>query len=321
MIKVGIVGGGGYTAGELLRILVRHPDTQIEFVLSNSQAGRLVSDVHMDLTGDLNLSFTEKISSEADVIFLCSGHGKSSDFLEKNKLSTSVKIIDLSSDFRLSKTAEDFIYGLPELNREQIISAKKIANPGCFATAIQLALLPLAARQTLKEDIHIHALTGSTGAGQNPTATTHFSWRNNNISVYKPFTHQHLSEIRQSLKQLQTNFNAPINFLPIRGNFTRGIFASLYLKTNLEFSEVASLFSEYYDTHPFVHMVNTNPSLKQVVNTNKCYLFLEKIEDKILIISMIDNLIKGAAGQAIQNMNLMFGLPETTGLKLKGTAF
>jgi len=321
MIKVGIVGGGGYTAGELLRILVRHPDTQIEFVLSNSQAGRLVSDVHMDLTGDLNLSFTEKISSEADLIFLCSGHGKSSGFLEKNKLSTSVKIIDLSSDFRLSKTAEDFIYGLPELNREQIISAKKIANPGCFATAIQLALLPLAARQTLKEDIHIHALTGSTGAGQNPTATTHFSWRNNNISVYKPFTHQHLSEIRQSLKQLQTNFNAPINFLPIRGNFTRGIFASLYLKTNLEFSEVASLFSEYYDTHPFVHMVNTNPGLKQVVNTNKCYLFLEKIEDKILIISMIDNLIKGAAGQAIQNMNLMFGLPETTGLKLKGTAF
>lgn len=321
MIKVGIVGGGGYTAGELLRILVRHPDAQIEFVLSNSQAGRLVSDVHMDLTGDLNLSFTENISSEADVIFLCSGHGKSSGFLEKNKLSTSVKIIDLSSDFRLSKTAEDFIYGLPELNREQIISAKKIANPGCFATAIQLALLPLAARQTLKEDIHIHALTGSTGAGQNPTATTHFSWRNNNISVYKPFTHQHLSEIRQSLKQLQTNFNAPINFLPIRGNFTRGIFASLYLKTDLEFSEVASLFSEYYDTHPFVHMVNTNPSLKQVVNTNKCYLFLEKIEDKILIISMIDNLIKGAAGQAIQNMNLMFGLPETTGLKLKGTAF
>lgn len=321
MIKIGIIGGGGYTAGELLRILIGHPQAEIVFVQSNSQAGRPVTTVHIDLIGDLELDFSREVSVKVDVIFLCSGHGKSKAFLANNNIPKSVKIIDLSSDFRLKDQAADFIYGLPELNRAQIIKANKIANPGCFATAIQLALLPLANLQALQEEIHIHALTGSTGAGQQPTETTHYSWRNNNVSIYKPFTHQHLGEIRQSLLQLQSNFDVPIHFLPVRGNFTRGIFASLYLKTNLELAELELIFSRYYKNHPFVHLVKINPSLKQVINTNKCYLFLQKVEDKILLISMIDNLIKGASGQAIQNMNLMFNLAETTGLGLKGSAF
>lgn len=321
MIKIGIIGGGGYTAGELLRLLIIHPEADIRFVQSNSQAGLPVTTVHQDLTGEINLNFTKEISRNIDVLFLCSGHGKSKDFLEKNPIPNTVKIIDLSSDFRLKNKASDFIYGLPELNRTQISKANKIANPGCFATAIQLALLPLAESQNLKQNIHVHALTGSTGAGQKPTSTTHFSWRNNNISIYKPFKHQHLDEIRQSLFQLDPNFDATINFLPIRGNFTRGIFASLYLDTTMELADLELIYSKYYETHSFVHLVKTNPSLTQVVNTNKCYLFLEKIEDKILIISMIDNLIKGASGQAIQNMNLMFHLSEQTGLNLKGSAF
>ena len=321
MIRIGIIGGGGYTAGELLRLLINHPDSEIVFVQSNSQAGLPITTVHADLTGDLDLNFSKNISTNVEVIFLCSGHGKSKGFLEENSIPDSVKIIDLSSDFRLKKNAEDFIYGLPELNRSEISKAKKIANPGCFATAIQLALLPLAKHQQLSQNIHIHALTGSTGAGQKPTATTHFSWRNNNISIYKPFVHQHLSEIKQSLTQLDQSFDSTINFLPIRGNFTRGIFASLYLDTSLELQEVDKIYSEYYQDQPFVHLVKTNPSLSQVINTNKCYLYLEKIDGKILIISMIDNLIKGASGQAIQNMNLLFHLPEKTGLALKGSAF
>ncbi len=321
MIKVGIIGGGGYTAGELLRILVGHPETNIVFVQSQSQTGRQISEVHPDLTGELDLNFVSDISPAVDVVFLCSGHGKSASFLAENKIPEKTRIIDLSSDFRLTKNRGEFVYGLPELNREKIKKAHKIANPGCFATAIQLALLPLAAHQLLNQEVHVHALTGSTGAGQRPTPTTHFSWRNNNASIYKPFAHQHLGEIRESLTQLDTNFQAPINFLPLRGNFTRGIFASLYCKSDLNLANLTKLFADYYDPHPFVHLVPVNPSLTQVINSNKCYLFLEKIEDKILIVSMIDNLLKGASGQAVQNMNLIFGLEETTGLRLKGSGF
>lgn len=323
MIKVGIIGGAGYTAGELLRLLLRHPKIAIQFVQSNSQAGLPVIDVHADLTGEINMTFVKNVplEEETEVIFLCSGHGKSRSFLKENPLPKTVKIIDLSSDFRLADKADSFVYGLPELNRNAISSSQKIANPGCFATAIQLALLPLAKHNLLKNEVHIHALTGSTGAGQQPTASTHFSWRNNNISIYKPFTHQHLNEIRQSIQQHQPDFKAAINFLPVRGNFTRGIFASLYMTCDTELTVIKKHFEDYYATHPFVHIVNKNTALKQVVDTNKCYLFLQKHEDKILIISTIDNLIKGASGQAIQNMNLMFGLPETTGLQLKGSAF
>jgi len=321
MIKVGIIGGAGYTAGELLRLLINHTDVQIVFVHSNSQAGLPIDEVHLDLTGDLDMKFEKNISTSVDVIFICSGHGKSRSFLESSSLPDSIKIIDLSSDFRLSENAQGFVYGLPELNREKIIDTKKIANPGCFATAIQLALLPLAKEELLENDIHIHAITGSTGAGQQPTPNTHFSWRNNNVSIYKPFTHQHLNEIGQSIHLYQPNFKSEINFLPVRGNFTRGIFASLYTSCALDLAAVQKLFSAYYKTHPFVHIIKKNPALKQVVNTNKCNLFLQKHEDKLLIISTIDNLIKGASGQAIQNMNLMFGLPETTGLQLKGSAF
>ncbi len=321
MIRVGIIGGAGYTAGELLRLLIHHPDTRIAFIQSNSQAGLAVSDIHSDLEGDLNIRFDQDISTEVDVIFICSGHGKSRSFLENNPLPDRVKIIDLSSDFRLLENSEGFVYGLPELNRETIIASNKIANPGCFATTIQLALLPLAKQHLLKNEVHVHAITGSTGAGQQPGPNTHFSWRNNNVSIYKPFTHQHLGEIYQSIRQCQPNFGSGINFLPLRGNFTRGIFASLYMSCPLEIEVIQRLYATFYDTHPFVHILSNNPALKQVVNTNKCYLFLEKYEGKLLVISTIDNLIKGASGQAIQNMNLMFGLTETTGLQLKGSAF
>ncbi len=321
MIKVGIIGGAGYTAGELLRLLIWHPKTHIVFVQSNSQSGLPVTDIHHDLTGELNLTFVKNITMEIDVVFLCSGHGRSRSFLKSHPFPDKNKIIDLSSDFRLNDNAEDFVYGLPELNRMTILDSNKIANPGCFATAIQLALLPLAKGRLLTNDVHIHALTGSTGAGQQPTQNTHFSWRNNNVSIYKPFTHQHLGEICQSIRHYQPEFKAAINFLPIRGNFTRGIFASLYMTCNMELETVQKLFSTYYESHPFVHILTKNPTLKQVVNTNKCYLFLQKHEDKLLIISTIDNLIKGASGQAIQNMNLMFGLSETAGLQLKGSAF
>jgi len=321
MIQVGIVGGAGYTAGELLRLLLRHSEVQIVFVQSNSQAGLPITDIHSDLTGELNLKFDKEISTEVELIFICSGHGKSRAFLENNALPSNIKIIDLSSDFRLADNADGFVYGLPELNRQKIAKSNKVANPGCFATAIQLALLPLAKEHLLKDDVHIHAITGSTGAGQQPSPSTHFSWRNNNVSIYKPFTHQHLGEINQSILQYQPNFETAINFLPVRGNFTRGIFASLYTSCDLEFEAVQKLFSTFYEAHPFVHILTQNPSLKQVVNTNKCYLFLQKHEEKLLLISTIDNLIKGASGQAIQNMNLMFGLNETTGLQLKGSAF
>lgn len=321
MIKVGIIGGAGYTAGELLRLLINHPETEIAFVQSESQAGQSVSFIHHDLLDELDMDFSEKMTEEPDLLFICAGHGRSRIFLEKNDISERIKIIDLSADFRHSENANGFVYGLPELNRELIKKADKIANPGCFATAIQLALLPLAKNGQLNNEVHIHAITGSTGAGQKPISTTHFSWRNNNVSIYKPFAHQHLKEIGESLNKLQPNFESNLNFLPIRGDFPRGIFASLY--THFEGSEIEAnaWFQDYYTGHPFVKITSKNPALKQVVNTNNCLIHLKKIDNKLLIISSIDNLLKGASGQAVQNMNLLFGLPETTGLKLKASYF
>ncbi len=321
MLKVGIIGGAGYTAGELIRILLHHPAAEIAFVQSRSSAGKPVASVHDDLVGDTDLRFCADIPAEPDVLFLCSGHGASEAFLKENSFSNKLKIIDLSHDFRLKRPGNDFVYGLPELNRTAICEAQKIANPGCFATAIQLALLPLASEGLLKNEVHIHAITGSTGAGQQPTDTTHFSWRSNNLSIYKPFGHQHLGEIGQSLRQLQPGFEKSINFLPVRGDFTRGIFASAYTQSDESENRLKDLYRTFYNDAPFTKIVNENPSLKQVVNTNKCLVFLEKHGDKILIISILDNLLKGASGQAVQNMNLLCGLPETTGLQLKATAF
>lgn len=321
MLKTGIIGGAGYTAGELIRLLIYHPEAEIAFVQSKSQAGKPVSSVHTDLEGEFFQTFTGEVPEEPDVLFLCSGHGASEAFLKKNSFSNNLKIIDLSTDFRMIRPGNDFIYGLPELNRPAICEAKKIANPGCFATAIQLGLLPLADAGLLKDEIHVHAITGSTGAGQQPTETSHFSWRNNNVSVYKAFDHQHLGEIGQSIRQLQPGFGEKINFLPVRGNFSRGIFASLYTRTDEPEQQLKKLYRDFYQNAPFTKVVDKNPSLKQVVGTNNCIIFLEKHEDKILIISIIDNLLKGASGQALQNMNLVCGLEETAGLKLKSTAF
>lgn len=322
MIKVGIIGGAGYTAGELLRILLYHPQAQIGFVQSSSNAGNPVSDVHIDLLGDTDLEFTDALTlSEADVIFLCMGHGKSKEFIEKNELPSNLKVIDLSHDFRLKRRGNDFVYGLPELNRETIKKAVRIANPGCFATGIQLALLPLAAANLLVDEVHVQAITGSTGAGQKPTENSHFSWRNNNLSAYKIFEHQHEGEILQSFGQLQPGFSEGFNLIPIRGNHTRGIFVSAYTKFGGTLEEAKELYQEFYQTHPFVVLTEQNPSMKQVVNTNKAVVYLEKHKDKLVIISLTDNLIKGASGQAVQNMNLMFGLDEKTGLNLKPVAF
>ena len=322
MIKVGIIGGAGYTAGELIRILINHSEVNIGFVHSSSNAGNLVSDVHVDLLGDTDLNFTKQLPFDAvDVIFLCMGHGKTKEFLEQYQLPAGLKVIDLSHDFRLKRVGNDFIYGLPELNRSEIRRAVRIANPGCFATGIQLALLPLAAHNLLTDEVHVHAITGSTGAGQQPTATSHFSWRNNNLSAYKVFQHQHEGEIIQSLKQLQPNFKQDFNFVPIRGNHTRGIFVSAYTKFNGSLEEASKIYRDYYTDHPFVLVVDNNPSLKQVVNTNKAVIYLEKHGSKLVILTVTDNLIKGASGQAVQNMNLMFGLDEKAGLNLKPVAF
>ena len=320
MIKTGIIGGAGYTAGELLRILVHHPETEIVFVNSASNAGNKISDVHSDLFGETDLTFTEQLPlNEIDALFLCSAHGDSRKFLEANAVPDRVKIIDLSTDYR--DESGGFVYGLPELNKKRIITAQKIANPGCFATAIQLALLPLAANGLLKNEIHVNAITGSTGAGVKPSATSHFSWRNNNISVYKAFEHQHLEEITQSLKQLQKDFEKALNFIPVRGNFTRGIFAMAYTDCALPLEEVQNLYEKFYKDAAFTFISDKNIDLKQVVNTNKAILHLEKHNGKIFIISIIDNLLKGASGQAVQNMNLMFGLNEKAGLGLKSTGF
>jgi len=322
MIKVGIIGGAGYTAGELIRILLNHPEAEISFVQSTSNAGNPVSDVHDDLLGETDLRFTSEMPfPEADVVFLCMGHGKSMEFMEKNTLPDSLKVIDLSHDFRLKREGNPFIYGLPELNRDEIRKAKYIANPGCFATGIQLALLPLAAAGLLNSEVHVQAITGSTGAGQKPTETSHFSWRSGNISAYKIFEHQHEGEILQSLKQLQPGFSDGFNFVPIRGNHTRGIFVSAYTNFGGGIDEAVKMYEQYYQSHPFVFVTKTNPGLKQVVNTNRAVIYLEKHRDKLVVITITDNLIKGASGQAVQNMNLMFGLGEKTGLQLKPVAF
>lgn len=321
-IKVGVIGGAGYTAGELLRILVFHPKVDIVFVNSSSNAGNAITDVHSGLLGDTDLVFTSELHFDrVNVLFLCSAHGDSKKFMEANDIPSHVKIVDLSTDYRAKSADHDFVYGLPELNKAEIKKADRIANPGCFATAIQVALLPLAANNLLTDDVHVNAITGSTGAGVKPSATSHFSWRNNNISVYKAFGHQHLQEIGQSLRQLQSGFDKAINFIPVRGNFTRGIFVTAYTKCTLSIEEAYELYKDFYKDSAFTFVVDKNPDLKQVVNTNKALVYLEKHDDKLFIISMIDNLLKGASGQAVQNMNLIFGLDEKEGLNLKATGF
>jgi len=325
MKKVGIIGGAGYTAGELIRLLVFHPQVEIDFVFSTSNAGNKISSVHQDLLGTLELSFTHKINKNIDVLFLCLGHGNSKKFLEKNNFSDVTKIIDLSNDFRLEKDAvfqeENFVYGLPELNKEAIKKANYIANPGCFATAIQLAILPLAQHQKLVKDIHVNAVTGATGAGVSLSKTTHFTWRDNNFSHYKPFTHQHLGEINQTIQVLQPNATSEVLFMPNRGNFSRGIFATAYTLFDGNLEAVKAMYKEFYDQAAFTFVSDEEIHLKQVVNTNKCLIHLHKHDNKLLITSVVDNLLKGASGQAIQNMNLMFGFEETTGLNLKGSIF
>jgi N-acetyl-gamma-glutamyl-phosphate reductase len=306
----------------LLRILVNHPQVSLVFVNSNSNAGKLIYEVHQDLVGYTDLRFTDQLLlDEIDALILCLGHGDAKVFLEKNKTPNTLKIIDLSTDFRHTSTNEGFVYGLPELNREAIKKATKIANPGCFATCIQLGLLPLAKNGELKTEVHISAITGSTGAGVQPSATSHFSWRESNLSVYKSFDHQHLQEIGESLAQLQNDFDKELNFVPFRGDFTRGIFASIYLNSTLTEQDAVAIFEKYYENEPFTHVINFNPNLKQVVNTNNCIVYVKKYKNKLHIVSIIDNLLKGASGQAVQNLNLLFDLPENTGLMLKPSGF
>jgi len=324
-LKVGIVGGAGYTGGELIRILINHPSVEIAFVHSNSNAGKAVASVHTDLLGSTSLFFSQELHNQIDVLFLCVGHGDAKKFLDKELPALQgVKIIDLSQDFRLSKNADypsgKFIYGIPEVNREEIKSAQNIANPGCFSTAIQLGLLPLAKAGLLK-DIYTTGITGSTGAGQSLSATTHFSNRANNISAYKTLTHQHLNEIGETLAKLQPQQKIDLNFVPWRGDFTRGIFISSQISCDLSIEELSKLYEDYYHDHPFTFISKDPIFLKQVVNTNKCLIQLEKVGSKLVIHSAVDNLLKGASGQAVQNMNLMFGLDETAGLKLKSVGF
>lgn len=325
MINVGIIGGSGYTAGELLRLLVNHPQAHIDFVYSTTNAGSSVASVHEDLFGSLDLNFTETVNPDVDVVFLCLGHGKSISFLQANAFSNNTKIIDLGNDFRLAKDAafnrKTFVYGLPELNREAIKQAQYIANPGCFATAIQLALLPLAKNNLITDAVHINATTGSTGAGVMPSPTSHHPWRTSNMSHYKAFEHQHLGEITQSLQLTQEGFNEELLFIPNRGDFTRGIFATLYTKITAGFNEVVALYRDYYKSEPFVKVTTESISLKLAIQTNNCFISLEQKGNYLLVTSIIDNLVKGASGQAIENMNLMFGLEETTGLKLKAAGF
>lgn len=323
MIKAGIIGGAGYTAGELIRLLINHPDVQIEWINSSSNAGNRVDAVHQGLIGETDLKFiSETPFEDIDVMFCCTPHGETRKFMEAHNVPENLRIIDLSTDYRHQDGSHDFVYGLPELNRKKIVNGTKhIANPGCFATCIQLALLPLAKNLLLNSDIHVHAITGSTGAGVKSGATSHFSWRNDNVSIYKPFKHQHLDEIRQSLTQLQNSFKSELNFIPVRGCFSRGIFASVYLDCPLELDMVRKLYDDYYSDHSFTFVTDKMPDLKDVVNTNKCLLHLIKEGDKLLIISVIDNLLKGASGQAVHNMNLLFGLHERVGLALKPSAF
>ena len=325
MLEIGIIGGAGYTAGELIRLLLNHPEANINFVYSTSNAGNKLHKVHKDLIGSTEISFTSQINTKVDTLFLCLGHGNSTTFLEKNNFSKNTKIIDLSNDFRLftdkNFEGKDFVYGLPELDKTVIKTAKYIANPGCFATALQLAILPLAAKGLLNNDIHINAVTGATGAGTSLSATTHFTYRDNNYSHYKAFNHQHLGEINQTVNQLQANFNAEINFIPNRGNFSRGIFATTYTKYDGSLDDAIKIYKEYYKDAAFTFVSDEEIHLKQVVNTNKCLIHLAKHGTKLLITSAIDNLLKGASGQAVQNLNLMYDFEETLGLNLKASYF
>lgn len=321
-IKAGIVGGAGYTGGETIRLLLNHPDAELVFVHSRSNAGNPIHSVHADLLGDTLLTFADTIDESVDVVFLCLGHGESKQFLEHNPLAKEIKVIDLSQDFRLGESVgqRSFVYGLPELNKEAIRTAENIANPGCFATALQLGLLPLAKSGMLSE-VFSTGITGSTGAGQKLQDTTHFTWRANNISAYKTLTHQHLREINRSVKQLQPAFSNAINFVPWRGDFTRGIFVSSCITTDASLESLAKLYSDYYRNHPFTIVSSETIDLKQVVNTNKCLINLEKEGNKLVVHAAMDNLLKGASGQAVQNMNLLFGLDERAGLKLKSIVF
>ena len=334
MIKVGILGAAGYTGGELIRLLLNHPEAEIVFANSESNAGNLISDVHEGLVGDTDLRFTAEMPFEkVDVIFFCFGHGKSEQFLKEHTIPEHVKIIDLAQDFRvrseeLGVRSEElgvrswpWVYGLPEINKAEIAQAQHVANPGCFATCIQLGLLPAANLNLLKYDVSVNAITGSTGAGQKPGATTHFSWRNNNLSIYKPFQHQHIAEIRQSLAQVQGHLDVDIDFIPYRGDFARGIFCTEVIRTKAPADEVIQAYKDFYADAAFTHYVDKPLDLKQVVNTNKCLLHIDAFENKLLVTSCIDNLLKGAVGQAVQNMNIMFGIDETAGLRLKASAF
>ena len=322
MIKIGILGAAGYTGGELIRLLLNHPEAQIVFANSESNAGNLVADVHEGLLGDTDLRFTSEMPfDKVDVVFFCFGHGKSEQFLREHAIPAHVKIIDLAQDFRLAAPDNDYVYGLPEINRERIAAAQHVANPGCFATCIQLGLLPAAKLGIVKGDIAVNAITGSTGAGQKPGATTHFSWRNNNMSIYKAFCHQHVPEICQSLKQVQGELDAEIDFIPYRGDFARGIFATQVVKTDMPIEQIVEAYKAFYKDAPFTHYVDNAIDMKQVVNTNKALVHCDKFGNKLLITSTIDNLLKGAVGQAVQNMNIMFGVEETMGLRLKAGAF
>ena len=325
MIKAGIIGGAGYTAGELIRLLLNHPEVTLDFVYSTSNAGNEIQEVHRDLLGDTDLKFDQRINPTVDVLFLCLGHGNSKLFLSEHSFSSQTRIIDLSNDFRLTADKEfmnkKFIYGLPEVFKKEIIQAEHIANPGCFATAIQLALLPLAKAELLMDDVHVNAVTGATGAGVSLSKTTHFTWRDNNFSHYKAFNHQHLGEINQNIGILQPGFNHEVNFVPNRGNFSRGIFATAYTKFEGSIEKAKKIYTDFYREAVFTHVSDQDIFLKQVVNTNKCLIHLQKHKDKLLVTSAIDNLLKGASGQAIENMNLMFGFEQAAGLKLKANFF
>ncbi len=330
MIKVGILGAAGYTGGELIRLLLNHPEAEIVFANSGSNAGNKVADVHGGLFGETDLEFTDAMPfDEVDVVFFCFGHGKSEEFLKEHSIPDHVKIIDLAQDFRIAAPTHDYVYGLPEIHKAEIQKCQHLANPGCFATCIQLGLLPLAKAGLLKHDVSVNAITGSTGAGQKPTGTTHFSWRNNNMSVYKVFTHQHLHEIRQSLTELQGELDASIDFIPYRGDFPRGIFCTEVVKfdgeegtpSNPTGEQLAQMYKDFYADAAFTHYVDKAVDMKQVVNTNKCLVHVDKFGNKAVITSTIDNLLKGAVGQAVQNMNLMFGIDEKAGLNLKPSAF
>lgn len=322
MIRIGIIGGAGYTAGELCRLLLNHPEAEIVFINSESNAGNLITDVHEGLYGETDMRFTDELPFEdVDVVYFCFGHGKSTQFLTDHYIPADVRIIDLAQDFRLAAEGNDYVYGLPELNRTAILGAQHVANPGCFATCIQLGLLPLADAGLLQGDVSVNAITGSTGAGVKPSSTTHFSWRSGNMSIYKAFQHQHVPEIVQSLQQLQPSFEGAIDFIPYRGDFPRGIFATEVITCDAPEEEIADLYRDFYSDAPFTHYVGRAVDLKQVVNTNKCLIHAERHGNKLLVTSVIDNLLKGASGQAVQNMNLMFELEEDAGLRLKPVAF